>query len=271
MSRREMQRRLVEEAERAGVMETGNVQLFVLSREDFDGMPPLNTEAGQAWMDVKIEETKPDLAIFDNIQALVAGDQRDEDSWTPVLPWVSSLTKRRIGQIWLHHTGHNEGHGYGTKTREWKMDTCIMMKRVDSESDDLMFTIEFTKARERRPDNRDEFRTATIRLRDDKWEIVEGVLGPKTKGQALSDAAKIALKMLRRASDQVGEAPPASNHIPHNARVVRESLWRKYCYDGGITISDEQEAKKKAFQRACESLLSRELIGKWQEYVWLTR
>ena len=47
---------------------------FSLSKEDFDEMPPLNTEAGQAWMDAKIDETKPDLAIFDNIQSLVAGD-----------------------------------------------------------------------------------------------------------------------------------------------------------------------------------------------------
>jgi hypothetical protein len=52
-------------------------------------------------------------------------------------------------------------------------------------------------------------------------------------------------------------------------RVVKESLWRSYCYEGGITASAEAEAKKKAFQRASDSLLSRELIGKWQEYVWL--
>ena len=62
--------------------------------------------------------------------------------------WVRSLTRRRVGQIWLHHTGHNESHCYGTKTREWQMDTCILMKRVDTDSDDLTFSLEFTKARE---------------------------------------------------------------------------------------------------------------------------
>jgi RecA-family ATPase len=118
MSRREMRRRLCDEGTRSGLKPEN---LFVLSKEDFDEMPPLNTEAGQAWMDAKIDETKPDLVIFDNIQSLVAGDHGKEESWAPVLGWVRSLTRRRIGQIWLHHTGHNENHSYGTKTREWQM------------------------------------------------------------------------------------------------------------------------------------------------------
>ena len=152
MSRREMQRRLCEEGLRSGIEPD---TLFVLSKEDFDEMPPLNTDAGQAWMNVKIEETKPDLIIFDNIQALVSGDHGKEESWTPVLPWMRSLTKQHIAQIWLHHTGHNEGHSYGTKTREWQMDTCILLKRVESEDDDLIFSLEFTKARQRTPENRE--------------------------------------------------------------------------------------------------------------------
>jgi hypothetical protein len=27
--------------------------------------------------------------------------------------------------MWLHHTGHNETQSYGTKTREWQMDTVL--------------------------------------------------------------------------------------------------------------------------------------------------
>src|SRR5262249_33264693 len=165
--------------------------------------------------------------------------------------------------------GHNEGHSYGTKTREWKMDTCILLERVTN-AEDLTFTIKFTKARERTPENRDSFEDTTVGLRNDQWQMVEGAVGKKGKSQGLSDAAKIALKLLKTAIAEAGEQPPASNHVPSNVRVVKESLWRKYCYEGGITASDEQEARKKAFQRACENLLSRELIGKWQELVWLT-
>ena len=80
--------------------------------------PSMDSEAGQAWMDVKIEQCQPELVIFDNVQALIAGDHTKEESWTHVLPWLKSLTKRHIGQIWFHHTGHNEGH---TSTRIWQM------------------------------------------------------------------------------------------------------------------------------------------------------
>src|SRR5262249_16772923 len=111
MPKEEMQRRLREEAARCG-REPKN--LFPLSREHFEDMPPLNTEAGERWMDGKIAEVKPDLILFDNIQALLIGDHTKEESWAPVLPWVRSLTKKRIGQGWFHHTGHNEGHSYGT-------------------------------------------------------------------------------------------------------------------------------------------------------------
>jgi hypothetical protein len=52
---------------------------------------------------------------------------------------------------------------------------------------------------------------------------------------------------------------------------VTKDLWRRYCYQGGIAGADTSEdAKKKAFQRAVKSLHSRELIGLWEPYVWVT-
>ena len=29
----------------------------------------------------------------------------------------------------MHHTGYEENHSYGTKTREWQMDTVILMQK----------------------------------------------------------------------------------------------------------------------------------------------
>jgi hypothetical protein len=31
-----------------------------------------------------------------------------------------------IAQVWLHDTGHDTTKGFGTKTREWEMDTVII-------------------------------------------------------------------------------------------------------------------------------------------------
>ena len=117
MSRRTMKRRLQDAVRRAAVEPEG---LVILSKEDFEGMPPLNTPQGQKWMDDFIEKHGPfDLIIFDNIQALLVGDMKDEEQWANILPWVRSLTRRSIGQMWFHHTGHDETKSYGSKAREW--------------------------------------------------------------------------------------------------------------------------------------------------------
>ena len=105
-----------------------------------------------------------DLIIFDNIQSLLVGDMKEEDQWAGVLPWVRDLTRRSIGQIWFHHTGHDETKSYGSKAREWQMDTVALMERDEADNTDLCFSLKFTKARERTPENRADFEPVTMRL-----------------------------------------------------------------------------------------------------------
>jgi hypothetical protein len=262
MPRRLMIHRLREEAGRAG-REPNN--LFILSREDFEDMPPLNTQLGQRWMDAKIEGTKPELIIFDNIQALIVGDHCKEESWAPMLPWVRSLTRRHIGQSWFHHTGHNEGHSYGTSTRQWQMDTCILLERV-SDTDDLTFTIKFTKARERAPDNREDFADTTVRLRNDTWEITKG--GPKKK--KVPESATIAFNLLEKAINEAGELPPVGDHAPAGVRGVKVDTWGSYCRTGTITRGEGKDAFRKAFERAGSKLQALGLIQVWADWVWIS-
>ena len=179
MSRRQLKKRIGD-----AVLEIGAdpETLLVLSKEDVEDMPPLNTEAGQMWMDRFVEKYGPfDLVIFDNVQALLLGDMKDEEPWSAVLPWVLSLTRRSIGQLWFHHTGHDESHGYGSKTREWKMDTVVLMERIpNTPKGELWFSLKFTKARERNPDNLADFDEVTLKLIDGKWQVGEAVAREKT-------------------------------------------------------------------------------------------
>ena len=82
MSRREMKRRLRDAVRREGTKPEG---LGILSKEDHEDMPPLNTAAGQKWLDTFIAAHGPfDLIIFDNIQALLVGDMREEEQWSKI-------------------------------------------------------------------------------------------------------------------------------------------------------------------------------------------
>src|SRR5206468_11054838 len=119
-------------------------------------MPYLDTSEGQQYIDDFIEKIGGcDLIFVDSIMSLTKGDDRfGEDSWKKILPWSCDLTRREIGQVWIHHTGIDESHGHGTKTREWQLDTVILLKRTMiieniEERIDLYFRCCFTKTRER--------------------------------------------------------------------------------------------------------------------------
>ena len=81
----------------------------------------------------EIETVKPDVIVFDSIMSLLAGTMGEEESWAPVKLLIGKITSKRIGQIWLHHTGHDTSKSFGTKTREWEMDTVVKLTTDDHE------------------------------------------------------------------------------------------------------------------------------------------
>lgn len=168
MSNRLLKQRLADEVRRLGVMPK---TFWALSHEDFPGgLAPLNTPQGQAQIDKVIEKLGGiDLLIGDNVMSLMPGDQKDEEAWARALPWVKDLTRRCVGQLWAHHTGHNTEHGYGTKTREWQLDTVLHFKKIERADTDVSFELAFHKARERTPATRADFRNVKVALSGDKW------------------------------------------------------------------------------------------------------
>jgi hypothetical protein len=111
MARRVMKDRIAAEAKRLGVQPD---TMFVLSHEDVEKFAPLNTKEGRMYINDEIARLGGvDFIIFDNIMSLISGDMKEEESWRQTLPWIRRLTRRSIGQMWLHHTGHDESHSYG--------------------------------------------------------------------------------------------------------------------------------------------------------------
>jgi hypothetical protein len=140
MSRRLLKQRLEDAVRRLGVAPDA---LHVLSHEDVEGFQPLNTKAGQKYILEVIKSVGAEAVAFDNIMALVVGDMKDEDAWRDTLPLINNLTKQGVGQIWVHHTGHDATRGYGTKTREWRMDTVMHGTAAERPDTDVSFLLEF--------------------------------------------------------------------------------------------------------------------------------
>jgi RecA-family ATPase len=115
MPRDLIQERIGEACKWFGVEPREAHRIAVVSTEDFEDAPPLDTEEGQAWLDEFIAANGHfDFIFFDNIMSLCSASMKEEDSWQAMKGFVKSLTKRRIGQLWLHHTGHDKSRGYGT-------------------------------------------------------------------------------------------------------------------------------------------------------------
>jgi hypothetical protein len=79
MSNRLLKDRLADEAKRLNVVPVG---FHALNHEDVANFAPLNTLDGQNLIEAVITKIGgAELAIFDNVMSLVAGDMKDEESW----------------------------------------------------------------------------------------------------------------------------------------------------------------------------------------------
>ena len=229
MSRRLLKRRLHDASERLGEVPEN---FYALSHEDIDGFAPLNTPAGQQCIEAVLEILGDvDLIIFDSIMFLLIGDQKDELAWSQTLPWVKSLTRRAIGQIWLHHTGHDETRSYGSKAREWQLDTVIHAEAVQRDDTDVSFSLDFRKARERTPETRAEFTQVRVALVDDQWQHDgEGV---KRAGHIAPACGKF-LDALQNAL----ASPEAQTQ--HGRKAATLDQWRAECTRLGLIDPDKK-------------------------------
>jgi hypothetical protein len=263
MSRRLYKQRLADAARRAGVVPD---TLFALCKDDIEKMPPLNTPKGQRFIDKVIEKVGGvDFVVFDNVMSLIQGDMKDEEGWANTLPWVKRLTSRSIGQIWVHHTGHNETHQYGTSTREWQLDTSILCKRA--EGADIAFEMHFPKARERAPENRQDFEPIKVQLVDDKWMAEPiGKRESKSKMKPPTPKAQKCLDALLTAISTVGEVREA---VWGGEPSVTMAQWRAECARIGLFDDAKPKAQNARFSNYKGELVALGLVQCDGDFAWV--
>ncbi len=273
MPRELMKERIIDAFRQAGV-EPVNDGMFFISREDFEDMPPLDSEDGQAWLLALVKQVGGvDFIVFDNLMSLCVGDLRDEESWKNLKPLVLELTKRRIGQLWVHHTGHEKSRPYGSKTFQWMLDAVIVGEAVEDDGGaDLAFKLTFQKARRRTPANRADFEPVKVTLAEDEWSVtgVTRDAGPKPK--KLGKRATVALQALETALAHAGEKPPPHDATRGVTQAVRMTTWRRYFDNKTEHIYEPaSSARRQAWSCGTEELLATNKVVTWGEWVWLNR
>jgi hypothetical protein len=263
--------------------------LMVLSTEDAENIAerwpmlgmfePLNTEPGHEFIHRLCTALKPDGIIFDNVQSLLAGVQKEEETWIPVLPLVQWLTKQRIGQLWFDHTGHTREGQYGTVVKSWRFDTLGLMSALPDDQhipNETAFTLSFEapagKARRRTPDNWQEFAPHIIRLREDVWTS-EPTDPPAKGGPKVPPARRPFYDALVAA---IGKTPGARGR-------TTEATWELECLRRGLIerppdgkeTGAQRDARRRNYRKAKSDLIAGgwiaidgqdviDLKGRWQ-------
>ena len=263
MSRRLLRERIEDMARRLGGKPPETALFF--NKEDIENFAPLNTREGHDAIWKLVEEVERrlggplDAIEFDNIVSLLVGDMKEEDAWRDTMPLVHALTKRRIGQLWLHHTGHDASRGYGTKTREWQLDMVMHLTKVERTDTDLAFTLSFPKARERTPDNRDDFAEVEVTLIADQW-MADTVVSRKKEVPPLACKFLEALEAaIRKCSITTIDGFPAA---------PLES-WRTECIGRGLIEGAKADSNRALFSKNKLQLIAANLIGANAELAWV--
>jgi hypothetical protein len=259
MAQRLLKRRIAEEAKRSN---SKPADLFVLNTGDIEDFRPLDDARGRLAIDNEIARIGgADLVIFDNIMALLGGDMRDEESWRKTLHWQKSLTRRHIGQLWIHHTGHDESKGYGTKPREWQMDTVIALESVERLETDVSFQLTFKKARERTPDTRTDFVDVRVALVNNRW-VFETVTEASSRRPSPLGAQFLKALTNVIASDEVV--------VYRGERAARLDAWRRECVTLGLIDTEARaHSARTLLGKHRRELVQCNLIACHEDLTWL--
>jgi hypothetical protein len=260
MSRRLLRQRILDEETRVGSVAS---TFFALSREDVPDVGPFNSPQGRAWLlalNKRLGDV--DLIIFDNIMSLTAGDPKEPQAWQQTIPLVHALTRLSVGQIWIHHTGHDETKSYGDKSREWQLDTVAHFEGVKRSDTDVSFSMSFKKARERMPATRFDFQDVKIALVDDQWEheLTESQRPRRVRPQV--DKALQALTNVL-ASDSAID-------LPGGRRAAKSNDWKAECVLLGLIDAEAKpHSARTLFATFRRELVAANCIGCEGDFSWL--
>jgi hypothetical protein len=232
-------------------------------------MEPLNTERGQQFVLALIAELGGvDVVIFDNVMSLIAGDQKDEVPWSETLPLVQSLSGKRIGQLWLDHTGHNADRQYGSSTKGWRFDTIGIMTPLPDDQrikHEVAFTLSFEhpgKARRRTPDNWADFEMCTIRLADDRWTSEAAVAsGPQKPIGKVPPTRQPFYDALVAAISKSATGPGRTTLPTWELECLRRGLIERPAAEAPKEHWQHRDARYRAFRKAKSDLLAAKWIA----------
>jgi hypothetical protein len=233
--------------------------LHFLSHQDVENFKPLNTPEGQDYIWKVIVEGGYNFVFFDSIMCLTLGDQKDPAVWQQTQPLINKINAADIGQCWIHHTGHNEDRGYGDKSREWLLDTVMVLKHVPTPDRYISFNLTFPKKRDQDEENSADYAESYITLAGDEW-----ISRPLTDEEKKAAKAKEPSQMekARDALYELQRTQPIEHEAARDGIAVRTRQWKGKCIEEGISA-------EAGFDNLKWRMKAADLIGVDKDLVWV--
>jgi hypothetical protein len=235
------------------------------------------TDALLASIEAQLGDERPGLVVVDTLnRSFVGSESSDED----MAAYIAAAAKieQRFGctVIIVHHSGHDQSRPRGHSSLTAAVEVQIAVKR----GGDLEIIASIELAKDMAEGTQIFSRMKPMEVGTDldgdplyAFVVVEAeastVRQSATRAGRLPKAASIALRALTEAVLEQGAQAPASNHIPNGAKVVSVATWRQQAYLRGISTSGEERAKQMAFKRAAEYLIGSNLVGTWNDQIWI--
>ncbi|MEP9348806.1 AAA family ATPase [Xanthobacter sp. KR7-225] len=257
------------EAGRPFVLVPSSVNLF----DDEDGVETLIADVKQH-AGLMCEPLR--LVVLDTLSRMIGSGDEDKARDINLVVQRAERMQRELGchVLVVHHSGKDRERGArGSNALLGAVDAAIEISRhetglcegkiakVKDGGDIAPFTYEL--------------RPSVLGVDEEGDDITSCVVSPadaspgETKGLSkLTNSERIAREALAEAIDEQGEEM-AGSHAPASTRGVRIDTWREYAYRRGL--GDTPDAKKKAFQRARESLKAKGIVGIWEPFAWIIR
>jgi hypothetical protein len=223
----------------------------------------------------QIGKTLPALVVIDTLNRSLAGSESKDEDMAAYIRAADAIREAfDCAVVIVHHCGVDSTRPRGHTSLTGATDAQLAVSR--DAANNIVVTVEWLK-------DGPEGDIITSRLEqvdlgtDADGEALnscvivpaEGDIEQATQERKVKGAKKIVLDLLRKAIDEAGSVPPASNHIPPNTRTISIETWRTYAYQGTITESDKPDTRQKAFVRAVKDLQAANLVGVWGEYAWI--
>jgi hypothetical protein len=213
------------------------------------------------------------LVVLDTLSRAMAGGNENSPEDMGSLVTNGDRIRQQTGAhvLWVHHSGKDQAQGArGHSLLRAATDTEIEISRPDKDSPS---TAKVTKQRELEIDGAWTFTLESVELGTDRRGkpvtscVVIEAEPEENHTSRLSPSGRDALKSLHETLIKTGQRNRHPD-VPASARVVRLEAWRIEFYTRSHL--DNQDARKKAFQRGVKDLRDAGVVGVLHDLAWLT-